>query len=188
MKIVHEFRDAESRATRTATASTLQTAFTAALRSHQHSPRVARHVQPTSAKQDARTHEDRAKTTPPRATVDIPVFSLLESASTLSLPPALPPPGCVNITAEAGEFATPGGFVMRPARRTPQSFASEGNACFEVTDTRSGLQFLLSQHDGAWLLTLQSNAAGCSTSPAELVSALRLLFAERGLGSIDVIG
>jgi hypothetical protein len=188
MKIVHEFRDAESRATRTAATSTFETAFTAALRSHQQGARVSRHQQPTSAKQDARTHEDRAKTTPPRATVDIPVFSLLESASTLSSLPALPTRGCLNITAEVGEFATPSGFVMRPARRTAQPVASEGNACFEVTDTRSGLQFLLSQHDGAWLLTLQSNADPCARMPAELVSALRQSFAERGLGSIDVIG
>ena len=187
MKIVHEFRDADIRATRTAATSTLETAFTAALRSHQHSPRMSRHQQPTSAKQDARTQEDRAQTGPPHATVDIPAFSLLESASTLSLPSALPPLGCVSITADASEFVTPSGFVMRPARRTSQSFASEGNACFEVTDTRSGLHFLLSQHDGAWLLTLQSNADPCGKPAAELVSELRQSFAERGLGSIDVI-
>ena len=71
------------------------------------------------------------------------------------------------------------------AARWRRAAGAQGESCIEVVHAASNSRFLLSREDGIWLLAIQSRA-----SPQEddaIVQALRELFAQRGLGALDVV-
>jgi hypothetical protein len=76
-------------------------------------------------------------------------------------------------------------FVDRAlAARWRRAAGTQGTTCIEVVHAASGSRFLLSREDGVWLLSIQSRA---SPEDAAIVQSLRELFAQRGLGPVDVI-
>ena len=76
-------------------------------------------------------------------------------------------------------------FVDRSlAARWRRAASTQGSTCIEVVHAASGSRFLLSREDGVWLLAIQSRA---SPEDDAIVQSLRELFAQRGLGPVDVV-
>lgn len=71
------------------------------------------------------------------------------------------------------------------AARWRRAINHQGATCIEVVHAASGSRFLLSRGDGVWLLSIQSTST--SSHDDAFVAELRALFAERGLGPVDVV-
>ena len=71
------------------------------------------------------------------------------------------------------------------AARWRRAASHSSPMCIEVVHATSGSQFLLSREDGVWLLSMRSRTS--SQNDEAIVTALRELFARRGLGPLDVV-
>lgn len=86
--------------------------------------------------------------------------------------------------AAAGFDETKG--IDRPlASRWARTLAAHEAQCIEVVHAATGSRFLLSRQDGTWLLAFQSRVS--PQEAADIARQLRSLFAERGLGPLDVV-
>jgi hypothetical protein len=72
-----------------------------------------------------------------------------------------------------------------PASRWRHATAGREAPCIEVVHAATGSKFLLSRQSGIWLLAIQSR--GSCAADDDFVLALRSLFAQRGLGPLDVM-